>query len=114
MDENTEIEFNYDVVGENFQRDHLIQLIRSDVQAGELFHDAILEPEPTNIFDPTAVKVMIAGVQVGYIAKFDSPTVTAMIAATGIPTMTVKARIGWDANSPQPLIGVELALELDQ
>ena len=112
MKNKQEPEFNYEVVGENFQRDHLVQLIRDNPQAGELFLDAVLEPEPTNVFDSSAVKVMISGIQVGYIPKFDSPTVTKMIKKSGEAVMTVKARIGWDTNNPQPLIGVQLALEL--
>jgi hypothetical protein len=93
-------EYTYDVIGENFQRDHLVQLVRDVPSTGELFLDAILEPEPTNIFDPNAVKVIISGVQVGYIPKFDSECVTKMITKSKKPTMSVKARIGWDVNNP--------------
>ena len=109
-------DYNYEVVGENFQRDHLTSLIRSHkaFDVGVIFATAILEPEPTNEFDPTAVKVMIEGTQVGYIPKFDSPKVTQMIAKSGKPTMQVKAKVGWDVNSPSPFVGVRLILAIDQ
>jgi hypothetical protein len=108
-------EYTYDVVGESFQRDHLTQLIRDHkaFDIGEIFTTATLEPEPTNPFDSTAVKVIVDGIQVGYIPKTDSPTVTQMIAKSGKPTMEVKARIGWDEDSPSPLIGVTLKFSLE-
>ena len=108
-------EYNYGVVGESFQRDHLMALIRSHkaFETGEILTTAVLEPEPTNEFDPTAVKVVVEGVQVGYIAKFDSAAVTKMIEKSGKNSYEVPARIGFDADSPAPLIGVRLALQID-
>ena len=105
-------DYNYDVVGESFQRDHLMALIRAHkaFETGEILATAVLEPEPTNEFDPTAVKVVVEGVQVGYIAKFDSAAVTKMIEKSGKKVYEVPAKIGFDANSPAPLIGVKLAL----
>lgn len=79
---------------------------------GEIYGTAILEPEPTNEFDPTAVKVVVEGVQVGYIPKFDSPAVTQKIQESGKKSFEVPVRIGFDTDSPQPLIGVRLALTL--
>ena len=109
------VDYNYDVVGESFQRDHLMALIRSHkaFETGEILTTAVLEPEPTNPFDSTAVKVVIEGVQVGYIAKFDSGAVTKMIEKSGKKSYEVPARIGFDADSPAPLIGVRLALQID-
>ena len=108
------VDFNYDVVGESFQRDHLMALVRSHnaFSIGEIYGTAILEPEPTNEFDPTAVKVVVEGVQVGYIPKFDSPAVTEMVKRSGKSIYEVPVRIGWDTNSPSPLIGVRLALTI--
>ena len=106
------VDYNYDVVGESFQRDHLMALVRSHnaFNLGEIYGTATLEPEPTNPFDSTAVKVVIEGVQVGYIAKFDSAAVTKMIEKSGKKSYEVPARIGFDADSPAPLIGVKIAL----
>ena len=107
--------YNYEVVGESFQRDHLMALIRSHkaFETGEILATAVLEPEPTNEFDPTAVKVVVEGVQVGYIAKFDSAAVTKMIEKSGKKVYEVPAKIGFDANSPAPLIGVKIALTVE-
>jgi hypothetical protein len=106
------IDYNYDVVGESFQRDHLTALIRahSAFETGEIYSTAVLELEPTNPFDPNAVKVVVEGTQVGYIPKFDSPAVTEMVKKSGKSSYEVPVRIGWDTNSPSPLIGVRLAL----
>ena len=106
------IDYNYDVVGESFQRDHLTALIRAHnaFESGEIYSSAVLELEPTNPFDPNAVKVVVEGTQVGYIPKFDSPAVTEMVKKSGKSSYEVPVRIGWDTNSPSPLIGVRLAL----
>ena len=108
-------EYNYGVVGESFQRDHLMALIRAHkaFETGEILTTAVLEPEPTNPFDPTAVKVVVEGVQVGYIAKFDSAAVTKMIEKSGKKSYEVPAKIGFDADSPAPLIGVRIALTVE-
>ena len=108
-------EYNHGVVGESFQRDHLMALIRAHqaFETGEILTTAVLEPEPTNPFDSTAVKVVVEGVQVGYIAKFDSSAVTKMIEKSGKKSYEVPARIGFDANSPAPLIGVKIALTVE-
>ena len=107
--------YDFDVVGESFQRENLLKLIRAHkaFDTGEILTTAVLEPEPTNPFDSTAVKVVIEGVQVGYIAKFDSGAVTKMIEKSGKKSYEVPARIGFDADSPAPLIGVKIALTVE-
>ena len=106
--------YEYEVVGESFQRDNLLRLIRAHeaFDSGQIVATAVLEPEPTNEFDSTAVKVVVEGVQVGYIAASDSGVVTAMIKKSGKKSFEVPVRIGFDPNSPSPLIGVRLALTL--
>ena len=108
------VDYNYDVVGESFQRDHLTALIRAHkaFENGEIYSTALLELEPSNPFDPNAVKVVVEGTQVGYIPKFDSPAVTEMVKKSGKSSYEVPVRIGWDTNSPSPLIGVKIALVL--
>jgi hypothetical protein len=105
-------DYNYDVVGESFQRDHLTSLIRAHdaFNTGVIYSVAVLELEPTNSFDPYAVKVVVEGTQVGYIPKFDSPAVTKMIIESGKKVYEVPARIGFDSDSPSPPIGVRLTL----
>jgi hypothetical protein len=90
-------------------------LIRSHeaFKTGEILATAVLEPEPTNPFDSTAVKVVVEGVQVGYIAKFDSAAVTKMIEKSGKNVYEVPAKIGFDVNSPAPLLGVKIALTVE-
>ncbi len=105
-------DYNYDVVGESFQRDHLTSLIRAHdaFNTGFIYSTAVLEMEPTNSFDPYAVKVVVEGTQVGYIPKFDSPAVTKMIQESGKKVYEVPARIGFDTDSPSPPIGVKITL----
>ena len=107
--------YEYEVVGESFQRENLLKLIRAHkaFDTGEILTTAVLELEPTNPFDSTAVKVVVEGVQVGYIAKFDSAAVTKMIEKSGKKSYEVPARIGFDADSPAPLIGVKIALTVE-
>jgi hypothetical protein len=107
-------EYVYDVVGESYRRDNLTALIRAHkaFDTGQIFSTAVLEMEPTNEFDSSAVKVVVEGTQVGYIPKFDSPAVTEMIKKSGKKVYEVPVRIGWDTDSPSPLIGVRLALTL--
>ncbi|MEY4152906.1 MAG: hypothetical protein RL470_965, partial [Actinomycetota bacterium] len=109
-------DYNYDVVGESYQRDHLTSLIRAHnaFDTGVIFSTAVLEMEPTNPFDQYAVKVVVEGTQVGYIPKFDSPAVTEMIKKSGKSVYEVPVRIGWDTNSPSPLIGVRLQLTVER
>jgi hypothetical protein len=109
------VDYNYEVVGESFQRDHLTSLIRAHnaFESGEIYSTAVLELEPTNPFDPNAVKVVVEGTQVGYIPKFDSPAVTEMVKKSGKSVLEVPVRIGFDTDSPQPLIGVRIALTVE-
>jgi len=108
-----EEEYTFDVVGESFQRDHLVQLIKKHnlVDSGELYSTATLKLEPTNDFDPTAVMVLVDDLHVGYIPKSISAEMTDYIKTKGGNTMQVPARIGWDKDSPQPLVGVRLKME---
>jgi len=107
-------EYIYEVVGESYRRDNVTALIRAHkaFDTGQILSMAVLEMEPTNEFDSSAVKVVVEGTQVGYIPKFDSPAVTEMIKKSGKKVYEVPVRIGWDTNSPSPLIGVRLALRL--
>jgi hypothetical protein len=111
--EGNEEEYTFDVVGESFQRDHLVQLIKKHnlTDSGELYTTATLKLESDNPFDPTAVMVVIEDLQVGYIPKPFSGEMTDYIKAKGGKTLQVPARVGWDRESPQPLVGVRLKME---
>jgi hypothetical protein len=106
-------EYTFDVVGESFQRDHLVQLIKKykSIETGELYTTATLKLEPENAFDQTAVMVIIDDLQVGYVPKSQSGMMTDYIQSKGGNTMQVPARVGWDTESPQPLVGVRLKME---
>lgn len=111
--DHNEEEYTFDVVGESFQRDHLVQLIKKHklADSGELYSTATLKLEPENDFDPTAVMVIVEDLHVGYIPKSMSAEMTEYIKAKGSQTLDVPARIGWDRDSPQPLVGVRLKME---
>ena len=102
--------YNFDVVGESFQRDHLVALLKKNkvIEVGEFATSAMLELEPTNDFDPNAVKVMVDGLQVGYVPKTFSGDVTKMMNDKGVTEFEVPALLGWDNNNPMPAIGVKL------
>ena len=102
--------YNFDVVGESFQRDHLVALLKKNkvIAVGEFATSAMLELEPTNDFDPNAVKVMVDGLQVGYVPKTFSGDVTRMMNDKGVTEFEVPALLGWDNNNPMPAIGVKL------
>ncbi len=106
-------EYTFDVVGESFQRDHLVQLIKKykSIKTGELYTTATLKLEPENAFDDTAVMVIIDDLQVGYVPKSQSGMMTDYIKSKGGNTLQVPARVGWDTESPQPLVGVRLKIE---
>ena len=102
--------YNFDVVGESFQRDHLVALLKKNkvIEVGEFATSAMLELEPTNDFDPNAVKVMVDGLQVGYVPKTFSGDVTRMMNDKDVAEFEVPALLGWDNNNPMPAIGVKL------
>ena len=109
----TDEEYTFDVVGESFQRDHLVQIIKNTKSAdlGEIYTTATLKLEPENPFDSSAVMVIINDLHVGYIPKSQSGMMTDYIQSKGGNTLDVPARIGWDTESPQPLVGVRLKIE---
>ena len=109
----TDEEYTFDVVGESFQRDHLVQIIKNTKSAdiGEIYTTATLKLEPDNAFDSSAVMVIINDLHVGYIPKSQSGMMTDHIQSKGGNTLDVPARIGWDIESPQPLVGVRLKIE---
>lgn len=100
----------FDVVGESFQRDHLVALLKKHgaLQDGRFPTPAKLELEPTNDFDPTAVKVMVEGMQVGYIPKHLSGDITKALQDKRVKEFEVPGMLGWDTDNPMPLIGVKL------
>jgi|UPI00037CB8C7 hypothetical protein len=105
-------DYTYNVVGESFQHDHLVQLVMNHkaVETGSIFTSATLKLQSDNAFDPYAVMVIVEGLQVGYIAKSHSENMTKKIKSLGTQELEVPAHLGWDTDNPQPYIGVQLML----
>jgi hypothetical protein len=105
--------YNYDIVGESHRRENLLEIINEHnaISIGKLHVEAILDPEPSNSFDKHAVRVLIEGKHVGYIPKTDSERIGNLIKKSGLGSMRVKARIGWDKNQTPQFIGVKIALD---
>lgn len=104
-----------DVVGESNYRQALKALISEGTdqerENGEVFRDAFLVPEPTNTFDKNAIQVRIAEHLVGYIAKTRTAEFHPVIQDArkqGFDYVVVKAVIGFDSRSADPLVGVRL------
>ncbi len=53
-------------------------------------------PEPTNYYDPNALKVIIDGAHVGYIKRSLASTLAPIIAAGAVVKGKVKAVVGWN------------------
>jgi hypothetical protein len=113
-------DYFYDIVGESRCYDHLRQLIRqapADARdACEIETLAELVPEPTNEFDPNAIEVWISGGRVGYIGRTDAPAIHGVLNrawAAGGARAILPARIGWNGDYADPLIGVRLRLSDD-
>ena len=110
-------EYDFDIVGESRCRDHLKGCIRQAPEEarelGEIETIAELVFEPTNEFDRNAIQVWINNGRVGYIAKTDNVSMGNVMRAAfarGGTRVLVMARIGWDSESSDPLIGVRLRL----
>ena len=109
-------EFLQNVVGEKSFRENLIRIIKQNnaFQTGELFVNAYLIPEPKNDFDPNAILVQIEGYKVGYISRAETNEFHVLFKEHNLDALQVKARIGWDINNAEPLIGVQLDVNWDE
>ena len=55
------------------------------------------EPEPTNAYDPDAVKVLLSGVHVAYVSRENAKEAKAFLASTNQYTVKVKQSFGASA-----------------
>lgn len=92
---------NMDVVGEFYHQGEIRQLFPQKIDANdrELICTATLLPEPANEFDPNAVKVVVQGRHVGYLAK--------EIAGSYAPTLAALVRQGLLPVTPCRIYGYE-------
>lgn len=111
--------YGIEVVGESNYRDALVSIIQrapvTERNSGEVRTTAFLVKEPGNTFDSNAIAVFIDGSQVGYIGRNGTGDIHDVIAAAaeqGYSSDGVgcEAIVGWDANNPNPFIGVRLDL----
>ena len=103
-------EYLQEVVGEKSYRENLVKIIKSAnaQEKGEIFTKAFLILEPKNDFDAKAIAVQIDGLKVGYIPRTETAEFHKVFNQYKLDAMQVKARIGWDVNNPEPMIGVQL------
>lgn len=92
---------NLRIVGQNHYFGNITSLFPAGF-AQEFATDGILEPEPTNSHDPSAVILRIRGYVVGYIAQENASTVKSQI-GTGVK---VRCKLIWIRDPQDPIISV--------
>ena len=109
-------EYDQEVVGEKSFRQSLVKIIKiaKAERKGEIFTKAYLIPEPSNDFDKNAIAVQIDGLKVGYISSAETEQFHEIFEQNNLDALQVKARIGWDVNNPEPLIGVTLDIAWEE
>lgn len=104
------------VAGEAHYQEALEAICGPRTEGGyEEYEAAVLEPEPDNPHDSNAVRVMIAGRQVGYLMREDAPKYLARLERLGVSGGAVRCnaviRGGWyRSRSDQGQFGVSLDL----
>ena len=58
---------NIEEKNKEFLKDLMISTMRGEVVPCSI----LIEPDPTNLFDPNAIKILLNGTQIGFIAKVD-------------------------------------------
>ena len=61
-----------DVVGESYYQESLRKLVGPTADRVHVTTEARLVPEPDNAYDPNAIAVWIAGLQVGHLSREDA------------------------------------------
>ena len=90
-----------EVVGESNYQDALIAICGRHTRHSQyLEFDAVIELEPTNAHDPSAIVVKIEGHKVGYLPKEQAARVGAQMREEGLSAATCGARVrgGWRTN----------------
>lgn len=106
--------FPTDAVGESFYQQALETIAGGYNRSGhEKECDAIIALEPTNQFDPNAVRIEIVGRVVGYLSRDQAQRVGGAMKELGLVAATCRAQIrgGWRTNQyDQGHFGVRLAI----
>lgn len=93
--------FPMEVVGESNYQPALVSICGSHTREGhDGEYEAIIELEPSNRYDPNAVKVMIKGKTVGYLPREQAKRVGGQLDEAGSAAARCRARIrgGWRTN----------------
>ena len=109
-------EYLQEVVGEKSFRQNLLKIIKIHEahDSGEIFTKAYLVLDPKNEFDKNAIAVQIEGLRVGYISRVETSEFHKLFSMNKLDALQVNARIGWDVNNPEPLIGVQLDVDWEE
>jgi hypothetical protein len=94
--------YQLSVVGESHYENNLDGIVGGKTKSGVNFRCiAALVPEPSNLYDPNAVKVSISGSTVGYLGRDVSPVFLTALEKSGFAAAVANAKIvgGWDDGS---------------
>lgn len=126
-------DWNFDIVGESKYQAAIGKAVsryagREEREAGRLVLDlgqVVVQPEPTNAYDPMALRVSIDGVTVGYVAREDAERFAEVcrymirevhrtpLANAFAWRAVVDARVGWLPGAADLMYGVKLSLPDD-
>jgi len=126
-------EWNFDIVGESKYQAAIAKAVgrhgsRDERESGRVVLDTgqvAVQPEPTNPYDPMALRVSIDGATVGYVAREDAARfaevcrymITAIhgeqLANAFAWRAVVDARVGWLPGASDLMYGVKLSLPED-
>lgn len=93
--------FPMSAVGESFYVEALERICGGRSRAGyDLLRKAIIQLDPTNEYDPNAVKVLVESMHVAHLSREDAARVGGAMRALGISSAACAARItgGWRTN----------------
>lgn len=111
-------EYGFEVVGESYRQEALSAICGGPCEDGHDYEcEALLVPDPTNEHDPNAVKVMIEGRHVAFLARDDAKAHLAALRRLGVPGQPTRCAAiingGWrrerrDGSFSDGSFGVEL------
>jgi hypothetical protein len=92
-------EFGFQIVGESHHQTAIEKMVGGRSKEGSHYRcTAIVRAEPTNRYDPNAVEVLIAGIQVGYIPAYQAADMRQTLQRYSINEAECDALVlgGWD------------------
>lgn len=114
--------YEFEVVGESYRQEALSAICGGPCEDGHDYEcEALLAPDPTNEHDPNAVKVMIEGRHVAFLARDDAKAHLAALRRLGIPGQPTRCAAiingGWrrerrDGSVSEGSFGIELDITM--